>query len=56
MSVAERAALGPVQPGRAVVLHGGALVLLTALELLERPELVVSESDSLDALATGLRA
>jgi len=56
MSVAERAALGPVQPGRAEVLHGGALVLLTALELLGRPELVVSESDSLDALATGLRA
>jgi exopolyphosphatase/guanosine-5'-triphosphate,3'-diphosphate pyrophosphatase len=56
MNVAERAALGPVQPGRAEVLHGGALVLRTALELLGRPELVVSESDSLDALAAGLLA
>jgi exopolyphosphatase/guanosine-5'-triphosphate,3'-diphosphate pyrophosphatase len=51
MTVAERAALGPVQPGRAEVLHGGALVLATALRLVGRPELVVSEADSLDALA-----
>jgi exopolyphosphatase / guanosine-5'-triphosphate,3'-diphosphate pyrophosphatase len=56
MTVAERAALGPVQPGRAEVLHGGAVVLATALRLLGRPELVVSEADSLDALAAGLRA
>lgn len=54
MTVAERAALGPVQPGRAEVLHGGAVVLATALRLLGRPELVVSEADSLDALAAGL--
>jgi exopolyphosphatase/guanosine-5'-triphosphate,3'-diphosphate pyrophosphatase len=54
MDVAERAALGPVQSGRAEVLHGGALVLSRALRLLGRPELVVSESDSLDALAAGL--
>jgi len=54
MTVAERAALGPVQPGRAEVLHGGALVLATALRLIGRPELVVSEADSLDALAAGL--
>lgn len=54
LTVAERAALGPVQPGRAEVLHGGAIVLATALHLLGRPELVVSEADSLDALATGL--
>lgn len=50
-TVVERAALGPVQPGRAEVLHGGAIVLATALELLGRPALVVSEADSLDALA-----
>jgi len=55
MTTVERAALGPVQPGRAEVLHGGAIVLATALELLERPDLVVSEADSLDALAAGLR-
>ena len=56
MTVAERAALGPVQPGRGEVLHGGAIVLATALRLLGRPELVVSEADSLDALAAGLLA
>ena len=56
MDVAARAALGPVQPGRAEVLHGGAIVLATALRLVGRPELVVSEADSLDALAAQLRA
>ena len=54
MDVATRAALGPVQPGRAEVLHGGAMVLAGALRLIGRPELVVSEADSLDALAAGL--
>ena len=54
MTVAGRAALGPVQPGRGEVLHGGAIVLATALRLLGRPEIVVSEADSLDALAAGL--
>jgi len=56
MDAAGRAALGPVQPGRAEVLHGGAIVLSRALRLLERPELVVSEADSLDALAARLLA
>jgi exopolyphosphatase/guanosine-5'-triphosphate,3'-diphosphate pyrophosphatase len=51
MTVAERARLGPVQTGRAEVLHAGALVLATALRLIGRSELVVSEADSLDALA-----
>jgi exopolyphosphatase/guanosine-5'-triphosphate,3'-diphosphate pyrophosphatase len=54
MAVVDRASLGPVQAGRAEVLHGGAVVLATALRLLGRPELVVSEADSLDALAAGL--
>lgn len=54
MTVAERAALGPVQPGRAEVLHGGAVVLATALRLIGRASLTVSEADSLDALAVGL--
>jgi len=53
-TVAERAALGPVQPGRGEVLHGGAIVLSVALRLVGRPALVVSEADSLDALAVGL--
>jgi exopolyphosphatase / guanosine-5'-triphosphate,3'-diphosphate pyrophosphatase len=56
MTVADRAALGPVQTGRGEVLHGGAIVLARALRLLGRPELVVSEADSLDALAAGLLA
>jgi len=56
MDVATRAALGPVQPGRAEVLHGGAIVLSGALRLIGRPELVVSEADSLDALAAGVLA
>jgi exopolyphosphatase / guanosine-5'-triphosphate,3'-diphosphate pyrophosphatase len=54
LDVAGRADLGPVQPGRAEVLHGGAIVLSRALRLLGRPELVVSEADSLDALAARL--
>lgn len=55
MTVAGRRMLGPVQEGRAEVLHGGAIVLATALRLLGRPELTVSEADSLDAIAAGLR-
>lgn len=56
MDVATRATLGPVQPGRAEVLHGGALVLAAVVARLGVTELVVSESDSLDALARGLLA
>lgn len=56
MDVAARSRLGPVQPGRAEVLHGGAIVLSRALRLIGRPELVVSEADSLDALAARLLA
>ena len=56
LDVAGRAALGPVQPGRAEVLHGGAIVLSRTLRLLGRDEVTVSEADSLDALARGLLA
>jgi exopolyphosphatase/guanosine-5'-triphosphate,3'-diphosphate pyrophosphatase len=56
MDVASRAALGPVQPGRAEVLHGGAIVLARTLRHLGRDELVVSESDSLDAAAASVRS
>jgi exopolyphosphatase / guanosine-5'-triphosphate,3'-diphosphate pyrophosphatase len=51
-----RAALGPVQPGRAEVLHGGAIVLARTLALLGRDGMYVSESDSLDAVAAELVA
>ncbi len=54
MRTSERAALGPVQPGRAEVLHGGALVLAGVVARLGVAELVVSEADSLDAVARGL--
>jgi exopolyphosphatase / guanosine-5'-triphosphate,3'-diphosphate pyrophosphatase len=56
MDVVTRAGLGPVQPGRAEVLHGGAIVLSRTLHHLGLDELVVSESDSLDAVAASVLA
>jgi exopolyphosphatase/guanosine-5'-triphosphate,3'-diphosphate pyrophosphatase len=56
MDVAGRAALGAVQPGRAEVLHGGAIVLARTLRQLGLDELVVSEADSLDAAAASVLA
>jgi exopolyphosphatase / guanosine-5'-triphosphate,3'-diphosphate pyrophosphatase len=56
MDGATRAALGPVQPGRAEVLHGGAIVLARTLRHLGVGELVVSEADSLDAVAASVLA
>jgi exopolyphosphatase / guanosine-5'-triphosphate,3'-diphosphate pyrophosphatase len=50
----ERAALGPVQPGREDVLHGGALVLAAIVTRYGLPELVVSEADGLDGMAASL--
>lgn len=55
MTAADRAGLGPVQPGRAEVLHGGALVLAGVVAALGVDRIVVSEADSLDAAAHGLR-
>lgn len=55
MTAAERAALGPVQPGREDVIHGGAMVLRAALARTGRREVVISEADSLDGLAATLR-
>jgi len=55
-TVAGRAARGPVQPGRAEVLHGGALVLAGVVARLGLDAVVVSEADSLDAVARGLLA
>jgi exopolyphosphatase / guanosine-5'-triphosphate,3'-diphosphate pyrophosphatase len=53
-TAAERAALGPVQPGREDVLHGGAVVLAAVLGRYGFPELVVSEADGLDGAAASL--
>jgi exopolyphosphatase / guanosine-5'-triphosphate,3'-diphosphate pyrophosphatase len=53
-SAADRAALGPVQPGREDVLHGGALVLDALVRRSGLAELVVSEADGLDGLAASL--
>lgn len=46
----ERAALPCVQPGRAPVLLGGAVVVLAAMETLGYDRLLVSERDLLDGL------
>ncbi|WLP91739.1 Ppx/GppA phosphatase family protein [Gordonia sp. NB41Y] len=58
MTRAERAALGPMHPGRVDVIGGGSLVAMElAREFAERAgitELVVSEHDILDGLALGL--
>jgi exopolyphosphatase / guanosine-5'-triphosphate,3'-diphosphate pyrophosphatase len=54
MSTAERAELGPVQPGREDVLHGGALVLAGVLRRYGLAELVVSEADGLDGAVASL--
>ncbi|MFW0796261.1 Ppx/GppA phosphatase family protein [Gordonia sp. CPCC 205515] len=58
MTRAERAALGPMHPGRVDVIGGGALVTLELARVLaERApitELVVSEHDILDGIALGL--
>ncbi|MEX0868689.1 MAG: exopolyphosphatase [Nitriliruptoraceae bacterium] len=52
---AERARLGPMQPGREDVIHAGALVLDRVLERFGA-DVVVSEADSLDGLVATVRA
>ncbi len=58
MTVAERAALGYMHPGRADVIGGGSLVLATVAEQLASRigtrELVISEHDILDGIALSL--
>jgi exopolyphosphatase / guanosine-5'-triphosphate,3'-diphosphate pyrophosphatase len=54
MTAQQRAGLGPVQPGREDVLHGGALVLAAVLGRYGFAELVVSEADGLDGAAASL--
>ncbi|GAA3964984.1 Ppx/GppA phosphatase family protein [Gordonia caeni] len=57
-SKAERAALGPMHPGRVDVIGGGALVTLALAQEFSRrsgiDQLVVSEHDILDGIALGL--
>lgn len=50
LTTAERAALPCMQPGRAQVILGGALIALAALETLGYDKITVSERDLLDGL------
>ncbi|MFW0784548.1 Ppx/GppA phosphatase family protein [Gordonia sp. CPCC 206044] len=58
MTRAERAALGPMHPGRVDVIGGGSLVTMELADELRRragiTELVVSEHDILDGIALGI--
>ncbi|WP_018177545.1 Ppx/GppA phosphatase family protein [Jongsikchunia kroppenstedtii] len=57
MTRAERAALGPMHPGRVDVIGGGSLVTLASVELMRAggvQELIVSEHDILDGIAMSL--
>jgi exopolyphosphatase / guanosine-5'-triphosphate,3'-diphosphate pyrophosphatase len=54
MTSAERASLGPMQPGREDVIHGGALILTEVVARYGFGSVVVSEADSLDGLAATL--
>jgi exopolyphosphatase/guanosine-5'-triphosphate,3'-diphosphate pyrophosphatase len=51
LTTEERAALPCVQPGRAQVIVGGAVILWAAMEMLGYDRLTVSERDLLDGLA-----
>lgn len=51
LTVAERRALGPVEPGRAPVIVGGMLVLTAAMERLGLAAVEVSERDILHGIA-----
>jgi exopolyphosphatase / guanosine-5'-triphosphate,3'-diphosphate pyrophosphatase len=54
MTSAERAALGPMAPGREDVIVGGAVILARVLETYGFEDVLVSESDGLDGVALGL--
>jgi exopolyphosphatase / guanosine-5'-triphosphate,3'-diphosphate pyrophosphatase len=54
MAAPERAALGPMQPGREDVIHGGALVLAGIVARYGLPGVTVSEADNLDGLVSSL--
>jgi exopolyphosphatase/guanosine-5'-triphosphate,3'-diphosphate pyrophosphatase len=54
MRSSEVAAIGPVQPGRADVIGSGSLILSVVMELLDAPDILVSERDILDGLVADL--
>lgn len=54
MTVAQRAALGPMAPGREDVIVAGALILQRVMARYGFGEVLVSEADILDGLALGL--
>ena len=58
MTRADRAALGPMHPGRVDVIGGGSLITLELARVLSESagidELVVSEHDILDGIALGI--
>ena len=54
LTSAQRAELGPMQPGREDVIHGGALILAAVLARYGFDEVVVSEADNLDGLVASL--
>lgn len=51
---AQRAELGPMQPGREDVIHGGGLILAAVVARYGIPEVVVSEADNLNGLVASL--
>lgn len=53
-TAAQRARLGPMQPGREDVIHAGALVLRAVVRRTTLDEVVVSESDNLDGLTASM--
>ncbi|MGI8875680.1 MAG: exopolyphosphatase [Egibacteraceae bacterium] len=54
MTAAQRAALGPMAPGREDVIVGGAIILACAMARFDFTEVLVSEADILDGLAIDL--
>jgi exopolyphosphatase / guanosine-5'-triphosphate,3'-diphosphate pyrophosphatase len=54
MTARDRAALGPMAPGREDVIVGGAVILLRVMERFGFREVLVSEADILDGLALSL--
>jgi exopolyphosphatase/guanosine-5'-triphosphate,3'-diphosphate pyrophosphatase len=53
--LARRRAIPGIEPGRADVIVGGALVLLEVMDALGHDHLVYSEDDILDGLVASLR-
>jgi exopolyphosphatase/guanosine-5'-triphosphate,3'-diphosphate pyrophosphatase len=56
MPAAERAALGPMTPGREDVILGGAMILERTMERFSFDEVLVSEADALDGLVLQMLA